>query len=226
MYNYDYKPQPRYPTEIEKEMVLSKILNSLILTALISGGITFLALSGEVAIVVLLFILAIIGMIISVIGYWFARKESTISTLYNIFVPSYAVLMGLTFYMYIVVFSNALEIITTAFGVTALIVYYMYNKIVTERPDTRGMMSYLRPLSIVFIILIIFSFFISGGFFELIFSLFAAFLFSLYIYYDFGRLMNGHFTSPARIAWDIYWDILIVFKYIMRILFMIAGNRR
>lgn len=220
--NYSYQPQPQYQVNIDylKQQVLEKLSLGLIIATIISGLVVFTNASS------IFIILAFGGEIISIIGYFFARNERTIESLYYIFVASSATILGYVFQSVLAILSNGIQIITLTFGITAVVVGFFYYRASTRTVDTNSLGRKLMPFGIIFIVLLIASLFISfGALGYLLFSIFGAVLFSLYLYFDLGRLENKQYTSPARMAWSIYWDILIVFQYILEILVMLMGER-
>ncbi len=222
--SYYYAQQPRYQQfnrDSIQTLVLEKLYLGLLTATAISIGVVLMNTNPIFA------ILAFVGEIIAIIGYFFAKKEGTIEKLYYLFVASSAVLLGFSFQFIIAGFTNGLHIIIYTFGLTALIVGYSYNKAANTHVDLVAMNNKLRPFSLIFIALIIIGLFVSfGGLFYLIFSFFGAILFSYYLYYDMNRLMQRGFRSPSKMAWNLYWDILLIFKYILRILLMLFGDRR
>jgi len=164
-------------------------------------------------------LLAFVGEIVAIIGYFFARQEGTIEKLYYLFVVSSSVLLGFTLQTVLAVVPNAMAIITESLGITALLVGGIYYYTDTERPEPGRMVRYLLPLSLGFIVVAIIGIFVSfGSFGMLLFSIFGALLFSFYLIYDLSRLLKGQYMSPSRMAWNIYWDILLIFKMILQIL--------
>ncbi len=215
---------PNIPVRVDayaQKAVLDKVSAGILFATIISVITTLLPFGLQI----LFAIIAFIFEIIAIIGYIFAKKESTIEKLYYIFVASSAVLLGLTFT--IVMFgSNGMFIIASTFGITTLIVGFIYQRVLATLPDVMKHANKLFGFGIAFIFLSIgMIFFGYGTFGNLVVSILGAILFSFYLWFDFGRLMRGQYTSPARMAWSIYWDILLIFKYILRILMDLNRNR-
>lgn len=205
-----------------KSLVLHKLTDGLLLAAIMAAIVVFLPDFAP-----LLLLLGIVGYIVSIIGYFFAKNENTINTLYFVFAASSGVMLGATFTVYLTVLDNAEGIILGAFGGTALIVGYLWYKVESQHPDPNVVGKNLTKYSLIFIGLLILSwFFIFSEIVLLIISIFGAALFSWYLYYDLSRLQAGQYGSPARMAWSMYWDILLIFRYLLQILVMLFGNRR
>ncbi|MCY3412155.1 MAG: Bax inhibitor-1 family protein [Candidatus Heimdallarchaeota archaeon] len=218
-----YYYQPQYQEQLNKSIqnqVIEKLTFGLIAAAAISAFVVITDLSYVFA------LLAIVLEVIAIIGYYFARNEATIETLYYIFVGSSATLLGFTLESILAVVPNGMLVITYAFGATALIVGFTNYKAQTTRPDLNRLGSNLFKFGLLFILIMIIGIFINfGGFTYFLLSIFGAILFSFYLYYDLNRLMRGHLSSPARMAWSLYWDILLIFKFILRILLSMVSDR-
>lgn len=227
-----YGRQPRgYPQQqgiddYQKSLVLHKLTDGLLLAAIMSA-IVVIDVEIEGGFAPLLIGLGLIGYIISIIGYFFAKNENTINTLYFVFVSSSGVFLGATFTTVVSAFENGAELILGAFGGTALIVGYLWYKVDNEHPDPNVVGRNLTKYSLMFIGLLLLSWFIAfSSIVYLLISIFGAALFSWYLYYDLSRLQAGQFRSPARMAWSMYWDILLIFRYLLQIMIMLFGNRR
>ncbi len=210
----------RYASNVEQALVLDKVSTGLIMAAVISTVMTFVPL----ALLLLVGVVAFVAEIIASIGYFFARKETTLEKLYYTFVTSSAVLLGISF-VFMLADPNGLIIIGSAAGVTALIVTYLYRRVAQTQPDVMRHANRMFTIGLIFIALNIFMIFAFNLFFYFIMSIFGALLFSWYLWFDFGRLMRGEFTSPTRMAWSIYWDILLLFRYILNILYILGRDR-
>lgn len=216
-YSTSYQQRPIDVTA--QKAVLDKVTAGILYATIISAIMTLLPISIQFIMAIIAFVVEIVA----IIGYFFARKESTIEKLYYAFVASSAVLLGFTF-TFVLAMSNGMFIIASTFGITVLIVGFIYQRVLSTLPDVMQHANKLFAFGIGFIFLSIgMMFFGYGSLGELIVSVLGAILFSFYLWFDFGRLMRGQFTSPARMAWSIYWDILLIFKYILRIL--VALNR-
>ena len=217
--SYGYYQQPRTIDYDLRQIVLEKLFLGLVLASAFASLVVFtktpIVFAG----------LAFVAEIIAIIGYFFARKESTIERLYYVFVVSSAVLLGYFLEAILTVVPNGAEIIAYAFGTTSLIVGVAYYKASTKVVDLSSLARKLMPFSMIFILLVIVSIFVSfGQLGYLLMSIFGAFLFSFYLYFDLNRLMQGQVSSPARMAWSLYWDILLIFKFILRILLSLTRN--
>ncbi|MHA2249612.1 MAG: Bax inhibitor-1 family protein [Candidatus Kariarchaeaceae archaeon] len=218
-YQQQYQYDPQYVETIQ-QIVLEKLSIGLIIGAITAWAVVALNASPIFAGI------AFLVEIVAIIGYFFARSESTIETLYYMFVGSTSVLLGFTFQAILGSTSNGMDIIAVAFGITAMVVGGTYYYTSTRLPDTTRLQRIILPISLLFIFFFIMSIFInigSIGFFLL--SIFGAVLFSLYLYMDFARLMRGDIgRSPARLAWSLYWDILLVFRYVLQIVYMLMAR--
>lgn len=195
-------PQQRGVDDYTKSLVLHKLTDGLIL-AVIMSAIVVIDVRVEGGFAGLLLILGVIGYIISIIGYFFARKEETINTLYFIFTASSGVMLGATFSVLLTALENGAEIILGAFGGTTLIVGYLWYKVDSEHPDPNVVGRNLTKYSLMFIALLIISWvFVVSAFVYLLISILGAALFSWYLYYDLSRLQSGQYGSPARMAWS------------------------
>ncbi|MCE7735388.1 MAG: hypothetical protein GPJ54_10955 [Candidatus Heimdallarchaeota archaeon] len=217
-----YGGQPQRIDDYQKSLVLHKLTDGLILAAIVGAIMLFVP---DLAGIFLLF--AIVGYIVSIIGYFFAKNENTINTLYFVFVASSSAFLGATFQVILSLYENGGEIILAAFGGTAMIVGYLWYKVDTQNPDPNVVGRNMTRYSLIFLAFLIASWFIAfSNVVILLISIGGAALFSLYLYYDLSRLNAGQFRSPARMAWSMYWDILLIFRYLLRILLMILGNRK
>ncbi len=217
MFSNTYYYRPTYSVD-SKQIVLQKLTYGLALAVLISALVIYTGLNPVFG------LLAFVGEIISIIGYIFAKDEGTIEKLYYTFVVSTSVLLGYTLESVLAVVPGAMVIIAETVGITGLIVGGIYYYAETERPQTSRMMGYLMPLSIIFIVLAIVNIFVSFGTLgQLVFAMFGAVLFSLYLMFDLSRLMRREYVSPARMAWSIYWDILLIFRMMLEV--VIGMNR-
>ena len=209
--------RPTYSIDT-KQIVLQKLTYGLALAVLLSALVIYTGLNPIFG------LLAFVGEIVAIIGYFFARKESTIEKLYYTFVVSTSILLGYTLQFVLAVVPNAMVVITETVGITALIVGGIYYYTETKRPQASRMMVYLMPLGLIFIVLAIVNIFISfGSVGQLVFAMFGAILFSLYLMFDLSRLMRREYISPSRMAWSIYWDILLIFRMLLQVL--IGMNR-
>jgi len=219
---YGYQ-QPQYMgvDENVRRLVLAKL----------TDGLVFASITILVSILFglnpIFYVLAIIGYIVSIIGYFFAKNENTINNLYFIFVGSSSVFLGLTLSLVLTIPGGA-TIIAGAFAGTTAVVGFIWYKVNTEHPDPAYVGRNIRTYSIIFIVMLIAGWIIAfGSVFYLILSVFGAALFSLYFYYDLARVTRGQVYSISKAAWSLYWDILLIFRYILQILIMLtAGSRR
>ncbi|MHA2092698.1 MAG: Bax inhibitor-1 family protein [Candidatus Kariarchaeaceae archaeon] len=217
---YQQQQQYYYPTydlATMKQLVLEKLTYGLIIAAALAWAVV--QLDAPIALIGLAFIVEIIA----IIGYFFAKAENTIETLYYMFVGSSAVLLGFTLDSILASSAEGANIIGIAFGITALVVGGIYYYTSTRLPDTTVLQKYMLPLFLVFILVMILA--MIGSVSMFFFSIFGAAIFSFYLYYDFARLMRGQLTSPARMAWSLYWDILLIFRYILMIVYHIMNDR-
>ena len=217
---YQQQQQYYYPTydlATMKQMVLEKLTYGLMIAAALAWAVV--TLDAPVALVGLAFIVEIIA----IIGYFFAKAESTIETLYYMFVGSSAVLLGFTLESILASSANGANIIGIAFGITSLVVGGIYYYTSTRLPDKTVLQKYVLPRFLIFILVFILT--MIGTITMFFFSIFGAAIFSFYLYYDFARLMRGQLTSPARMAWSLYWDILLIFRFILMIVYHLMSDR-
>ncbi len=217
---YQQQQQYYYPTydlATMKQLVLEKLTYGLMIAAALAWAVV--ALDAPVALIGLAFIVEIIA----IIGYFFAKAESTIETLYYMFVGSSAVLLGFTLESILASSANGANIIGIAFGITSLVVGGIYYYTSTRLPDTTVLQKYMLPLFLIFILVFILT--MIGTISMFFFSIFGAAIFSFYLYYDFARLMRGQLTSPSRMAWSLYWDILLIFRFILMIVYHLMSDR-
>ena len=218
---YGY-PQQQYigVDENVRRLVLAKLTDGLIFACVTILVSILFGLSP------IFYFLAIIGYIVSIIGYFFAKSENTINNLYFIFVGSSSVFLGLTLSIVLTIPGGA-TIIAGAFAGTTAVVGFIWNKVNTEHPDPAYVGRNIRQYSIIFIVMLIAGWIIYlGAIFYFILSIFGAALFSLYFYYDLARVTRGQVDSIARAAWSLYWDILLIFRYILQILLYLSASRR
>lgn len=220
---YYNQQQDYYPSD--RDAIQAQVFEKLFIGLI--GAVLITVFTIIIGLPIYVLLIAVVAELVAIIGYFFARNEATIEKLYYTFVLSSAVLLGFTLQMVVAVVSNGFNIIIYTTGVTALIVGYTYDKAANTQVDLVQMSRKIRPFAFAFIGLILIGFFISSGYgiFELIISVFGAGLFSWYLYFDFNRALQEGYSSPARMAWDLYWDILLIFKYILRILLMLLGSR-
>ncbi|MHA2172711.1 MAG: Bax inhibitor-1 family protein [Candidatus Kariarchaeaceae archaeon] len=217
---YQQQQQYHYPTydiATMKQLVLEKLTYGLIIAAALAWAVV--ELDAPIALIGLAFIVEIIA----IIGYFFAKAENTIETLYYLFVGSSAVLLGFTLDSILASSAEGANIIGISFGITAMVVGGIYYYTSTRLPDTTVLQKYMLPLFLVFILVMILA--MIGSISMFFFSIFGAAIFSFYLYYDFARLMRGQLTSPARMAWSLYWDILLIFRYILMIVYHLMSDR-
>jgi FtsH-binding integral membrane protein len=208
--------------DYQKTLVLQKLTDGFTLAAIVAAIMLFVP-----GLAPIFLVFAIVGYIVSILGYFFARNESTINTLYFVFVASSSAFLGFTFQVLLAVLENGAQLILGAFGGTEMIVGYIWYKVDSELPDPAYAGRNLTKYSIGFIVLLLLGWFVfTGGIFYLIISVLGAALFSLYFYYDLARLKAGQYQSPARMAWSMYWDILLIFRYLLNILVMLFGSAR
>lgn len=216
MYSSYYQPQPSYH---QKTDVLQELNNGLVLAALLIALVIFLNASP------LLALLAVVAEVISLFIFWFGRKETTISTGYYLFVSSTAILLGYTLQFYLAFYENGLLLIGYSVSLTGLIVGAVYYYTASKQPDVSQVPRKLMPFSLAFMFLLILGLFVSyGQLGSFLISVFGALLFSFYLYYDLGRVMRRNYRSPARAAWQIYWDILLIFRLILDIVFVVSRD--
>jgi FtsH-binding integral membrane protein len=218
--SYYQQQQYHYPTydiATMKQLVLEKLTYGLIIAAALAWAVV--ELDAPIALIGLAFIVEIIA----IIGYFFAKAENTIETLYYLFVGSSAVLLGFSLESILASSAEGANIIGISFGITAMVVGGIYYYTSTRLPDTTVLQKYMLPLFLVFILVMILA--MIGSISMFFFSIFGAAIFSFYLYYDFARLMRGQLTSPARMAWSLYWDILLIFRYILMIVYHLMSDR-
>ena len=216
MYATYYQPQHGY---YQKTDVLQELNNGLALAALLITLVIFLNVSPFLALI------AVVAELISFFIYWFGKKESTIVTGYYLFVSSTAILLGYTLQFYLAFYENGLLLIGYSAALTGLVVGGVYYRTASKQPDVSSLPRKLMPFSIAFLFIIILGLFVSyGQLGTFIVSVFGALLFSYYLYYDLGRVMRRQYRSPARAAWQIYWDILLIFQYILDIVTSLSGD--
>ncbi len=173
----------------------------------------------------LIFGIAFVVEIITIIGYFFARKESTIRTLFYLFVVSSAILLGGTLAEFFSFGFIGQLLVAGAMALTAAIVGGIYVYVTRHNPNVSGLYKFLIIGGIFLIVFLVASFFISfGEIVWLVVSAFAAVLFSLYLLFDLSRLINQQFFSPSRMAWNLYWDILLIFRWILYLLYYLLAS--
>ncbi len=173
----------------------------------------------------IIFLIALAVEIITIIGYFFARNENTIRLLFYGFVVSSAILLGGTLSEFLAFGFIGQLLIAGAMGLTAAIVGGIYIYVVRNNPDVSYLYKFLIIGGILLIVVLIASFFVSfRAIVWLIISFLAAVLFSLYLLFDMSRLMNQQFTSPSRMAWNLYWDILLIFRWILYLLYYLLAS--
>jgi FtsH-binding integral membrane protein len=222
---YHYQPKSNYQTfsvEDMRKIVMEKVMFGLGLAAGIS--LVMMLLLPEYPILFLLYFVGFGAQIISIIVYFFSRNEQRLEAFYKVFVVSSALVLGGMMHLY-AQGPQGYAIIAYAVAITALIFggfyYYTYN----HRPDVSNLGKILFPIGLVFIGMIIYSIIFNPGLIgSLAFAIFGAILFTLYLFYDLGRLMSGQYEMPVRMAWRIYWDVLLIFKYMMRILYLLSNR--
>jgi FtsH-binding integral membrane protein len=134
-----------------KQLVLEKLTYGLIIAAALAWAVV--ELDAPIALIGLAFIVEIIA----IIGYFFAKAENTIETLYYLFVGSSAVLLGFSLESILASSAEGANIIGISFGITAMVVGGIYYYTSTRLPDTTVLQKYMLPLFLVFILVMIFS---------------------------------------------------------------------
>ncbi len=228
MYGTNYGSMSYGPVYSRPEDVRDAVLNLTMQSTALAGIIALLTafLIPELpALFFLLYIIALGVEIITIIGYFFARKESTIRMLFYGFVVSSAILLGGTLAEFFQFGFIGQLLVAGAMVLTAAVVGGVYVYVTRYNPNVSGLYRFLLVGGIIVIVFMIASFFIAfGAFIWLIFSAFAAVLFSLYLLFDMSRLMNKRFTSPSRMAWNLYWDILLIFRWILNFLYYLLAS--
>jgi modulator of FtsH protease len=215
---YYYQPRDNYntyPADEMRKIVMEKVMFGIGTAAGIS--LLVMILLPLYPMLFLLYFVAFGAQILSILVYFFSKNEQRLETFYKVFVVSTAITLG-AMLQHIAEVPQGYAIIAYAFGITALIFGSMYYYTYNHRPDVSNLGKILFPVGLIFIGMIIYSLIFNpaliGG---LAFAIFGAILFSLYLFYDLGRLMNGQYEMPVRMAWRIYWDVLLIFKFMLRI---------
>lgn len=215
-YNEDYQSYDY------QEKMKSLVMEKVALGLSIAAGISLLALL--IPGILVLYPIAFITEIVAIIAYFFVRNESRLEKFYYMFVASSGLILGGL--MTIVASDVGFASVAYALAITASIVIGMYYYTYRNQPNVARLGRILFPIAIAYIALIVVSIFLFPQFLgSLLFSVLGAALFSLYLFYDLGRLMQGQYSSPVRMAWNIYWDIYLVFKYILMIIWQLNSNR-
>lgn len=171
-------------------------------------------------------------------------------TLYYIFIITQGYWFSYSFASGFIVYENFGQVLFNSFLITSFIFGSLYYFTYLTKPDTHFMKKYLFGVLMFYIFanLIVLitcapqvqSFLINGGVdpnsiisifpivcgdtIDIILSSFGAFLFTGYLYYSFGKLMRGDYGSPALLAWDIYWSVLLLFSRILKLNKILAGR--
>ena len=106
----------------------------------------------------------------------------------------------------------------------AILIFYLFANIIvwiTCIPEVQRFLinGGVDPNSIISVFPIV-----CGDTIDIILSSFGALLFTGYLYYSFGKLMRGDYGSPALLAWDIYWSVLLLFNRILKLNKILAGR--
>jgi len=170
--------------------------------------------------------------------------------LYYIFITTQGYWFSYTFASGFIIYENFGQILFNSFLITSFIFGSLYYFTYLTKPNTNFMKKYLFAILIFYLFANIIvwitcipevqRFLINGGVdpnsiisvfpivcgdtIDIILSSFGALLFTGYLYYSFGKLMRGDYGSPALLAWDIYWSVLLLFNRILKLNKILAGR--
>jgi len=219
-YNSNNFDSPNYLTDedVIRQKTLNLIFNGLLFTAVICFMIILFPINP------IYYGLAVAVEFIVIIMRFFVRSEENLEKLYYVFVVATSVTLGFLFSVVLSI-EGGFEILTSTLSTTGLIVGGIYYFTYVNKPDVQYMRKYLFLGLLLILILSIYTAFVAvSDIFILFLSIAGACLFAFYLFYDLGRLMKGNFGSPAILAWNIYWDIVLLLKYIVRI-FLVNNSR-
>jgi modulator of FtsH protease len=145
-----------------------------------------------------------------------------------------ALLLVFTFFMGVMLsqllartlqFSNGVQLISLAFGGTAVIFAAMATVATVSKRDFSGMGRWLMMGVIVILIASIANIFLQLPAMMLAVSVVAIVLFSAFMLYDVQRVVNGGETNYISATLAIYLDVYNVFVNLLAILGIFGGNR-
>ncbi len=207
----DVKNQALYLTSVS--LVLASLIVAFFVIFDIPTIIYFLAMIVEVGVIITMWL-------------FMPKTESGRTKLLYTFVVASAIVLSWTVEYVLVIFENGAALIFGAFGITAGITLVAYYSAIQNRSDLSAMRGNLVKGLIVLIVLSIISIFIYlGSLFYLILSIFGAVLFSFWLFYDLSMIERKQIASPALAALGVYWDLLLIFKYVLNILIILFGRR-
>lgn len=172
------------------------------------------------------YLLAFVAEIIAILGYFFAKNEGTLQFMLLLFVGGTATLLSYTIGMVLAVYDDGAMIIGTTTCITAAVVGAAYNYSHVKKADVTGLSKWMSTLGTIFIVMLLLSFFVQfSDMIYLLFSILGAVLFSMYLFWDMSRLERQQFSSPAKMAFRLYWDIYLIFAYVLRIGILLSRRR-
>ena len=145
-----------------------------------------------------------------------------------------ALLLAFTFFMGVMLsqmlartlqFTNGVQLITLAFGGTAIIFAAMATVATVSKRDFSGMGRWLMMGVIVLLVASLANIFLQLPAMMLAVSVVAIVIFSAFMLYDVQRVVNGGETNYISATLAIYLDIYNVFVNLLAILGIFGGNR-
>ena len=122
-------------------------------------------------------------------------------------------------------FSNGVQLITLAFGGTAIIFGAMATIATVSKRDFSGMGKFLMIGVVVILVAGLANFFLQIPALMLTVSVLAIAIFSGFMLFDVQRVVNGGETNYVSATLAIYLDIYNVFTNLLAILGIFGGNR-
>jgi modulator of FtsH protease len=182
--------------------------------ALVSGGVKLGGLSMIVGLV------ASLAMIFALNRY---RNSSFGLVLLAMFSALHGVLLGPMLNHYLEM-SNGATLVGTAAGLTALATFACAAYAISSKRDFSRWAGALFSITLVVLVAMIASIFIPIPGLHLALSVVTAVLFTCWLLYDVGSILNGTETSYITAALSVYLDVLNIFVSLLRIFGMLPGG--
>jgi modulator of FtsH protease len=143
-------------------------------------------------------------------------------------------LLGFTFFMGLLLsrligavlgFSNGVQLISLAFGGTALVFFGMATLATTIKHDVSGLGKWLMVGAVMLIVAAVANIWLQLPALMLTISALAIVIFSAFMLYDIKRVIDGGETNYVTATLAIYLDIYNVFQSLLSLLGILGGER-
>lgn len=161
-------------------------------------------------------------------GFFFAIEKNKNSGLGVVLLLAFTFFMGLMLSRligHILGFSNGAQLITTAFGGTALVFATMATLATSIKRDLSGMGKWLTAGVVLLIVAAVANIWLQMPALMLTISVLAIGIFSAFMLYDLKRVVDGGETNYITATLAIYLDVYNVFQSLLSLLGIFGGER-